>query len=261
MSSSCRTCGTAGCADTAHGASDRSAVKTIALAGNPNVGKTSVFNALTGLRQHTGNWPGKTVLRAEGAYSHNDRRYTVVDLPGTYSLSPNSAEEEVARDFICFGQPDVTVVVVDATALERNLNLALQVAEITSQLVVCVNLLDEARRKKITVDLEKLERELGVPVVGTVARTRRGISELKDMISRVAAREIIPQPQEIRYSQAIEKAVAEITPQLELLVDGKLSRRWVALRILEGDSSILSKIAEYLAASQGFLSPPVRIEV
>ena len=137
----------------------------IALAGNPNVGKSTVFNELTGLRQHTCNWPGKTVVRAEGAFVHEGKRAKVVDLPGTYSLLAGSADEEIARDFVLFGRPDVTVVVVDATRLERNLNLVLQILEITDRVVVFLNLVDEARRHGIAVDPVKLERELGVPVV------------------------------------------------------------------------------------------------
>ncbi len=258
MSPSCRTCGAANCAAEGHVVDGTSGPKIVALAGNPNVGKTSVFNALTGLRQHTGNWPGKTVARAEGAYLHNGHEYTVIDLPGTYSLSPNSAEEEVARDFICFERPDVTVVVVDATALERNLNLALQVAEITSKVVVCVNLLDEARRKHIEVDLPKLEKELGVPVAGTVARTRRGVGELKDLIERVASGDIVPRPRLIRYSNDIEESVAAILPDVEALVDGDLSARWVALRMVEGDQRTLNTIAEHLGIAPDI---PARIEV
>jgi len=137
----------------------------VALAGNPNTGKSTVFNALTGLRQHTGNWPGKTVTRAEGVFAHEGRRIKVVDLPGTYSLQAGSADEEVARDFVLFGRPDVTVVVVDATRVERNLNLVLQVLEITDRVVVCLNLMDEAKRRGIAVDPEKLAAELGVPVI------------------------------------------------------------------------------------------------
>jgi len=139
----------------------------IALAGNPNTGKSTVFNSLTGLKQHTGNWPGKTVTNARGKYTHRCRDFVLVDLPGTYSLFANSADEEVARDFICSGEPRVTVVVTDATSLERNLNLVLQVLEITNQVVLCVNLLDEAQRKKIHVDLRILSEILGVPVIGT----------------------------------------------------------------------------------------------
>ncbi|MCA9984372.1 MAG: 50S ribosome-binding GTPase, partial [Anaerolineales bacterium] len=133
----------------------------VALAGNPNTGKSTVFNALTGLRQHTGNWPGKTVTRAEGGFVYADSRYKIVDLPGTYSLLSTSLDEEVARDFILFGQPDVTIIVVDATRLERNLNLVLQILEITDRAVVCLNLMDEARRHGLAVDERRLARDLG----------------------------------------------------------------------------------------------------
>jgi len=147
----------------------------LALAGNPNVGKSTVFNQLTGLRQHTGNWPGKTVVRAEGVFAHEGNRVKVVDLPGTYSLQAGSIDEEVARDFILFGRPDVTLVVVDATRLERNLNLVLQILEITDRVVVFLNLIDEARRHGIAVDPKRLEKELGVPVVAGIAREGVGI--------------------------------------------------------------------------------------
>ena len=159
----------------------------IALAGNPNTGKSTVFNALTGLRQHTGNWPGKTVARAEGTLTFEQKRYRVVDLPGTYSLLATSYDEEIARDFILFGQPDVTVVVVDATRLHRNLNLVLQVLEITDRAVVCLNLMDEAKRHGLTIDDEQLSRELGVPVVPTSARFHQGLTELLETIHDVAS--------------------------------------------------------------------------
>ena len=146
----------------------------VALAGNPNTGKSTVFNALTGLRQHTGNWPGKTVTRAEGGFVYGDKRFKLVDLPGTYSLLSTSTDEEVARDFILFGQPDVTVIVVDATRLERNLNLVLQVLEITDRAVVCLNLMDEARRHGIAIDERRLAKDLGVPVVPAAARQEEG---------------------------------------------------------------------------------------
>ena len=141
----------------------------VALAGNPNTGKSTVFNSLTGLNQHTGNWPGKTVSNAKGKYKHKSKQYILVDLPGTYSLLANSVEEQIARDFICFGNPHATVVVTDATSLERNLNLVLQIMEITDKIVVCVNLLDEAKQNNIKIDLSKLEELLGVPVVRTIA--------------------------------------------------------------------------------------------
>ena len=139
--------------------------RVIALAGNPNVGKSTVFNNLTGLNQHTGNWPGKTVTNAQGKYRHKNKNFIMIDLPGTYSLMSSSAEEEVARDLVCFGKPDAAVVVTDATCLERNLNLVLQTLEITDKVVVCVNLIDEAKRKKIHIDFNELSKRLGVPVI------------------------------------------------------------------------------------------------
>ncbi|NLF76070.1 MAG: ferrous iron transporter B, partial [Chloroflexi bacterium] len=166
----------------------------VALAGNPNTGKSTVFNALTGLRQHTGNWPGKTVARAEGGFIYGDKRYKLVDLPGTYSLLAASVDEEIARDFILFGQPDVTVVVVDATRLERNLNLALQVLEITDKAVICLNLVDEAKRHGLTIDERRLARDLGVPVIPAVARRGEGIRELIAMVHDVATGEVKPRP-------------------------------------------------------------------
>src|SRR5262245_37792254 len=161
----------------------------VALAGNPNTGKSTVFNALTGLRQHTGNWPGKTVTRAEGVFQHGGKRIKLVDLPGTYSLQAGSSDEEVARDFILFGRPDATLVVLDATRLERNLPLALQILEITGRVVVCLNLMDEARRHGIAVDPKKLEQELGVPVIATSARSGEGIPELLDALLAVVSGE------------------------------------------------------------------------
>ena len=150
----------------------------IAFAGNPNTGKSTLFNNLTGLNQHTGNWPGKTVSIASGKYKYNDENYIVVDLPGTYSLLSNSVEESIARDFICFSEADVTVVVADGTCLERNLNLALD-PEITNNVILCINLMDEAERKGINIDLEKLTTLLGVPVIGADARNNVGIDDLK----------------------------------------------------------------------------------
>ncbi|MGD9329445.1 MAG: FeoB small GTPase domain-containing protein, partial [Cyclobacteriaceae bacterium] len=149
----------------------------VALAGNPNVGKSTVFNALTGLNQHTGNWPGKTVTRAEGGFQYAEANYKIVDLPGAYSLISKSADEEIARNFILFGKPDVTLIVVDATRLERNLNLVLQILEITDKVVVCLNLMDEAERMGLKIDIRSLSRDLGVPVISTIARYRKGLQE------------------------------------------------------------------------------------
>src|SRR5574344_1374105 len=157
----------------------------VALAGNPNVGKSTVFNSLTGLNQHTGNWPGKTVVNAQGVCKRNDQNYVLVDIPGTYSLLAHSTEEEVARNFICFGDPDAVVVVCDATCLERNLNLVLQTIEISPNVVVCVNLMDEAKRKHISIDLKHISRLLGVPVVGTIARKRGTLDSLLTAIDGV----------------------------------------------------------------------------
>src|SRR3712207_4468132 len=156
----------------------------VALAGNPNTGKSTVFNSITGMKQHTGNWTGKTVTTAYGNYKFKDKDFILVDLPGTYSLLSNSYEEEIARDFICFTNPQAVVVVTDATCLERNLNLVLQISEITNNVIVCVNLIDEAKRKKIDINLNKLSSILGMPVVGTNGRSGEGLDVLMDKIGR-----------------------------------------------------------------------------
>jgi ferrous iron transport protein B len=211
----------------------------VALAGNPNTGKSTVFNALTGLRQHTGNWPGKTVVRAEGTYQHEGRRVKVVDLPGTYSLQAGSADEEVARDFILFGRPDVTVVVVDASRLERNLNLLLQVLAITDRVVVCLNLMDEARRHGVVPDAGRLERELGVPVIPAVAREGRGMPELMEAADRVARGEIRPRPVRVTtFAPPVEEAVSALVPSIEEAFPGLPNARWVALRLLNADERV-----------------------
>lgn len=211
----------------------------IALAGNPNVGKSTVFNRLTGLKQHTGNWPGKTVTRAEGTFSHRNRHYTLVDLPGTYSLHASSTDEQVARDFICFSRPDITLVVCDATCLERNLNLVLQILEITNRVVLCVNLLDEAERKGIRVDITALAHKLGIPVVGTAARSGRGLSRLKDTLDDMVVGKIVTIAQKVVYDPELESFINEIEKRLTPYLPDWINSRWAALRLLERDYSIL----------------------
>lgn len=217
----------------------------VALAGNPNVGKSTVFNILTGLRQHTGNWPGKTVDNAQGVFSYRHTSFLLVDLPGTYSLLAHTIEEQIARDFICFGHPDATLVVLDATCLERNLNLALQVLEITPRVVICVNLMDEARKKGIIVDIKTLEKELRVPVVGTAARIGEGIEDLKEALWQVATQSTPGEPAPVRYSPEVEEAVQELSSALKAVANGPLNRRWLALRLLDGNPSILAGINTY----------------
>ncbi|HPF51756.1 MAG TPA: FeoB small GTPase domain-containing protein [Draconibacterium sp.] len=215
----------------------------IAMAGNPNTGKSTVFNNLTGLRQHTGNWPGKTVSRAEGGFSYNEKRYKVVDLPGTYSLLSTSTDEEVARNFILFGQPDVTVIVVDATRIERNLNLALQILELTDRAVMCVNLMDEAKRNNVEIDIRALSRELGIPVIPAAARRREGMDELLAAIEEVATGKYICKPHKIKSrSPQLNHAIQNIAARLEEEFPGMPNINWVALRLLEGDNSIIEAL-------------------
>ncbi len=211
----------------------------VALAGNPNTGKSTVFNALTGLRQHTGNWPGKTVTRAEGGFIHAENRYKLVDLPGTYSLLSTSADEEVARNFILFGRPDVTVVVVDATRLERNLNLVLQILEITDRAVVCLNLMDEAERLGIRVDARSLARDLGIPVVPISARYRQGLPALLEAIEEVATGKAGGQPHRVPSDHpGLNQALSHLVGGLQQLYPSLPNCRWVALRLLDGDEQM-----------------------
>ena len=215
----------------------------IALAGNPNVGKSTVFNALTGLRQHTGNWPGKTIVRAEGAFAHQGKRMKIVDLPGTYSLQAGSVDEEVARDFILFGRPDVTVAVVDATRLERNLNLVLQILDITDRVVVYLNLIDEARRRGIAVDAERLEQELGVPVVSGIARESVGIDDLLNAAHGVARGETSTRPYRLeRHSEDVEGTVASLAQVVDDAFPYVPNARWVALRLLNADEAVIEAV-------------------
>ncbi len=217
----------------------------IALAGNPNVGKSTVFNALTGLRQHTGNWPGKTVSTAQGTLHTNRRGYVLVDIPGTYSLMVHSAEEEVARNFICFGQSDAVIVVCDATCLERNLNLVLQTLEITNNVIVCVNLLDEAERKHIKLDLNSLENALGVPVIGVCAQKKSSLNELTAALDRFDASNVEGSIK-IEYDSKIEKAIDTLIPILDRKTGGSVNLRWLSLRLLDRDMPLIRELKEYI---------------
>ena len=215
----------------------------VALAGNPNTGKSTVFNALTGLRQHTGNWPGKTVVRAEGAFEYNSQKFKLIDLPGTYSLLSTSQDEEVARNFILFGKPDVTVIIVDASRLERNLNLVLQILEITDKVVLCLNLIDEAKRNNIKIDDRTLARDLGIPVVPTSARFNKGIPELIQTINEVVTGKIICKPHQIKnVPKNIETAVKTLSTEIKKQFPSIPNSRWIAFRLLEGDTQIIEAL-------------------
>lgn len=234
----------------------------VALAGNPNTGKSSVFNALTGLRQHVGNWTGKTVTRAEGAFELAGLRYKLVDLPGTYSLLSASQDEEISRNFLLFGQPDCTVVVTDATALERNLNLVLQVLEITDHAVVCVNLMDEAERKGIEVDVRSLSRDLGVPAVPTVARSGQGMADLVAAVAAVIDGRVRTTPLRVEHDGEVRAAIESLVPLIGDVAPGIPNARWVALRLLDGDhrirEALLSGELAGLAATQRTAAPARR---
>jgi ferrous iron transport protein B len=235
----------------------------IALAGNPNTGKSTVFNRLTGLRQHTGNWPGKTVSRAEGAYSYGGQHYKLIDLPGTYSLLSASPDEEVARDFILFGRPDVTVIVVDATRLERNLNLVLQVLEITDRVVICLNLTDEAKRHGLAIDADCLAADLGVPVVPTAARQGKGMEELLRTIDAMTTGQISGNPRRsVGTDPRLKETIDRLATPLQQTFPDLPNSRWVALRLLEGDSRIIQAVhsGEFAGEAPEGASAPLQAE-
>lgn len=212
---------------------------TIALAGNPNVGKSTIFNALTGLRQHTGNWPGKTVAAARGGLTYGGERFTLVDLPGTYSLFPNSVEEEIARDYLCSGEAEAVLVLADATCLERSMNLVLQTMEaVDIPAVLCVNLLDEAAEKDITIDLDALSQELSIPVVGTAASRGEGIEALRAALASAVHQERRKE-MELPYPRPIERAVRVLEPALVPFAGAQ--SRFYALRLLEGDELFFAR--------------------
>ena len=222
---------------------------TVCLAGNPNVGKSTIFNSLTGMHQHTGNWPGKTVANARGNYTYHEKKYELVDIPGTYSLMSHSEEEEIARDYLCFAKPDCTIVVVDATCLERNLNLVHQILEITNKVVVCVNLLDEARKKGIEIDFNKLEKRLGVSVIGTIARKKHNLKKLMQEVEKACRQKKIAKTEVIRYPQAIEEAIEIVEKAINTEIEDNKLARWVSIKLLDGNEKILQSIENNLGIS------------
>ena len=217
----------------------------VALAGNPNTGKSTVFNYLTGLKQHTGNWPGKTIATARSEFTYNNINYNLIDLPGTYSLFALSQEEVVARDFICFGDVDAVIVVCDATCLERNLNLLFQVLELTSKVVLCVNLIDEAEKKSIKINKEKMEQLLGIPVVLTSARNKIGMDELQNALEKVVLQEKVDNKNYVVYNDEIESLVESFKDDLENTFP-QINSRWLGLRIIDGDESLFSSLSNYI---------------
>ncbi|MBT8777084.1 ferrous iron transport protein B [Akkermansia muciniphila] len=217
----------------------------VALAGAPNVGKSTVFNALTGLRQHTGNWPGKTVVRAEGIVGRGSREYLLVDTPGTYSLLACSSDEEAARDFICFGHADAVIVVCSATNLERDLNLALQVMETTGNVVVCVNLMDEARRKGIRINCPLLEERLGVPVVPAAAARGEGLKVLAETVQRMAWSGERRPSRHLSYGKDLEPWLERLDAAVSGCSLNGLEARWASVKLLEGDEGTLGLLAQY----------------
>ncbi|NSI89698.1 ferrous iron transport protein B [[Clostridium] scindens] len=222
--------------------------KVLALAGNPNVGKSTVFNALTGLKQHTGNWPGKTVSNARGTCDYNGRQYELVDLPGCYSLMAHSEEEEIARDYICFAHPDVVIAVCDATCLERNLNLVLQIIEAAEQVIVCVNLMDEAAKKQIHIDIKGLSKELGVPVIGITAREEIGLERIfltLQQMEKQKSHKLLA----FVYEGPVERAIGMLEPAVEWATKGEENTRWFCARLLDANSNLLDSMEEYLGYS------------
>lgn len=215
----------------------------VALAGNPNTGKSTIFNALTGLKQHTGNWPGKTVQSATGTAYYKETRFQFVDLPGTYSLLSNSEDEQVARDYLLFENPDVTVVVADASRLERHLNLLLQIMQITPNVVLCLNLIDEAQRHGVDVDAKLLSRELGIPVVKTSARSKKGLDRLLESVNLIAeGKWNIQDLPQIRMSEGPQTAISTLIERLRMLDPDLPSAQWIAMRLLEGDGVVFQAL-------------------
>ena len=223
--------------------------KVVSLVGNPNTGKSSIFNTLTGLHQHTGNWSGKTVVNAYGEYKHNNIEYGIIDLPGIYSIFSCSQEEEVSREFISFAKYDVLVIVCDMTCIERNLNIFFQVLEMNSKVILCLNLYDEARDKNIKVDIKGMEKELGVPIVVTSTKEMIGIEDLKNTIESVIEDKYEFNPKKIQYSDEIEEKVTEIENQL-IHLGNYSNKRWLSLRILDSDEIFFDFMKNHLNEKQ-----------
>ncbi len=217
----------------------------IALAGNPNVGKSTIFNLLTGMKQHTGNWPGKTVENAKGRSESDNHSYMLVDLPGTYSLMANSVEEEIARDYLCFEKPDATIVVCDATCLERNLNLVLQTLEISKKVLVCINLMDEAKKKGINININTLEQSLGVPVIGISARSKKSKKTILNALDSLMNNDTVSSHYVVRYEESIENAINRVEKEIDSFIDNSINKRWLSLRLIENDAPLIQKIFEH----------------
>ena len=218
----------------------------VALAGNPNVGKSTIFNALTGMNQHTGNWPGKTVSNAQGYFSTEKNSYILVDIPGTYSLMAHSTEEEIARNYICFGEPDIVIVVCDATCLERNLNMVIQTCEITDNVILCINLIDEAKKRQIEIDYKKIGEKLGIPVVITAANKKSTIKELVktlDNFKKSKNYAIAP-----LYCDEIEQGIKIIEAEISKYDIKGLNTRWLCLRLLDNDQSLMNEIKSFMGS-------------
>ena len=235
-------------ADTSDFTNRKSDERLVAIAGNPNVGKSTIFNGLTGMHQHTGNWPGKTVTNSSGNFSTEKSDYLIVDIPGTYSLLAHSPEEEVARNFLCFSDPEAVIAVCDATCLERNLNLVLQILEVNKRVLVCVNLLDEAKRKGIEIDLKGLSKILGVPVIGTVGKNKSSIKEIKaslDGLFEKGNNNVYT----LKYPESTEKAVRVIEDTLNEKFKDLKNKRWLSIKLLEGNTRLLEEIEGYYGKS------------
>ncbi|MCD6494369.1 MAG: 50S ribosome-binding GTPase [Archaeoglobaceae archaeon] len=209
----------------------------VALAGNPNVGKSVIFNALTGMRQKIGNWPGVTVEKKEGVYKYRDVEFHVVDLPGIYGLTAHSIDEKIARDYILKGKPDVVVDIVDASNIERNLYLTMQLMEMEANIVIALNKMDLAEQKGYKIDVRKLSKELGIPVIPTIAVKGVGIEELKNAI--LQASKVKREPY-VRYSDGIERYIELVKSKIiENSILPNYPPKFVAIKLLEFDDEIM----------------------